>query len=125
MKDVANQSCTTCTAYTKSVFYKSELAEKLLPESKKQFRLRNGEYLFKEGEYATGVYCVNQGRLFVFKKDENGMQHVLTDATEGELLGISAVTDSVPFGTSARAAGDVEVCFIPKNVFVQLIAVCP
>src|SRR5687767_11307944 len=121
MKAVANQSCTSCVSYANSVFHNSEFAEKLLDESKKEYRLRNGEYLFKEGEYATGVYCISQGRLFVFKKDENGKQHLLTDANEGDLLGIAAVTDSVPFNTSVRGAGDVEVCYIPKNVFTRLV----
>lgn len=125
MKAVANQNCSGCASYTNSVFYNSELADRLLAENKKEFRLRNGEYLFREGEYATGVYCISQGRLFVLKKDENGRQHVLTDASEGELLGIAAVTDSVPYSTSVRAAGDVQVCFIPKNVFKELVAVCP
>jgi len=94
---------------------------KKISDSKTTKTVKKGETIFDEGDKLDGVYCVRSGVSKLSKLSENGKDQIVKLATKGEIIGQRSVIAEETANLSAKAAGDMEVCFIPKDAIVHTL----
>ena len=82
---------------------------------------RKGETIFHEGGHGFGIYCVNSGKIKLSITGEEGKEQIVRMAKTGDVLGYRAVISNERYGATAVALEDSNICFIPKEQFLQSI----
>ncbi len=82
---------------------------------------KKGQIIFHEGTRPLGVFCINQGKLKVYKTGDDGKDHIIQIAKPGDLLGYRALVGEDLYPVTAEALEEVRVCFIPKSEFDRLL----
>lgn len=67
------------------------------------------------------MYCVLEGKIKLTKTGSEGKDHIVRLAKGGDVLGFRAALTSERFSASAVAIDDSKVCFIPLEVFKDII----
>ena len=125
-KPISVPSCTKCGARNKSVFCSLNSDQLIaLDDHKGCDFYAKGEAIFKEGNYARGLYCVNKGKVKLSKMGTSGKEQIIRFATEGDVLGYNSMLSKKPLGSTAIALEDAAVCFIPAKQFFELLKVEP
>ncbi|MGY6561702.1 MAG: Crp/Fnr family transcriptional regulator [Luteibaculaceae bacterium] len=115
--------CGNCAASGRSLFggLCSKSLESISAEKSCTF-YKKGQTLFHEGTRPLGVFCINQGRIKVFKLGSDGKEQIIKVSTSGDLLGYKALIAQDFYGLTATALEDSKVCFLPKSDFLDLLA---
>jgi len=82
---------------------------------------RKGQILFHEGTRPLGVYCVNKGKIKLYKLGNEGKEQIIQIAKEGELLGYRSMISEELYPVSAETLEECHVCFVPKHDFLQML----
>ena len=85
-------SCGSCGAKKTNIF--CDLAPELageLNQIKKSHFYKKKQILCYEGNPATGIYCIESGRVKVFKTSPDGKQYINFLATTGDVLGVEGI----------------------------------
>ena len=82
---------------------------------------RKGETIFHEGGHGFGIYCINSGKIKLSITGEEGKEQIVRMAKKGDVLGYRAVISNERYGASAVALEDSNICFIPKEQFLQAL----
>ena len=82
---------------------------------------KKGQDLFHEDGRPTGLYCINSGKVKLYKTGSEGKSQILDILSEGAFLGYRALIAEEMYHHSATALEDTSVCFIPKSVFLQIL----
>lgn len=119
-------ACSTCGSRDKSVFcsLNAEQLERLDSHKACDF-YKKGETIFKEGGYARGLFCVNQGKVKLSKMGPSGKEQIIRFATKGDIMGYNSMLSKSKLSSTAVALEDASVCFIPSHDFFDLIKVDP
>ncbi len=118
---ILNVSCEDCPVHRKSIFRGIEDYDMLdLSLKKTCYFYRKGQVIFYEGKGALGIYCVNQGKIKVFKLGSEGKEQIIRVILPGEVMGLRSVVSGRPYSASATALDDSVCCFISKRKFFQL-----
>lgn len=82
--------------------------------------LKEGEYVFREGELGTEMYIINEGKVEILNQvgDEEQLLAVLE---KGDFFGEMSVLEDLPRAASARAATDIRLLPINGSTFDQLL----
>ena len=91
-----------------------------ISSSKVSQSYQKGQRIFQEGGPATGLYCVNAGKIKVTKSGADGKEQILRLAKDGDILGFQSVLTEPKYSTSAVALDDCVVCFIPRSDFFRV-----
>ncbi len=119
---VSIPACETCPIRQGSVFsslHGAAVAE--LDEAKGCYFYRRGEVIFHEGSHPGGVYCIHQGAVKLYRSDSMGNVVIVRLAKQGDLLGYRALLSNERYTATAEALEDTVLCFIPRNVFFELL----
>ena len=115
-------SCATCGARKSSLFgsfcdheVSSADAVKVCSYYKKN------QPLFIEGSFPRGVYCLNQGKVKVFARGDEGKEQIIHIAKEGDIIGFRAMFSGDPYRVSASTLEECNICFIAKDEFLDMI----
>jgi CRP/FNR family transcriptional regulator len=115
-------SCATCGARKSSLFgsfcdheVSSADAVKVCSYYKKN------QPLFIEGSFPRGVYCLNQGKVKVFARGDEGKEQIIHIAKEGDIIGFRAMFSGDPYRVSASTLEECNICFIAKEEFLDMI----
>jgi len=118
--------CGTCPTRFMNLFHS------LPPEALEVFNrskvvnfYKKGQLLFYEGSKPLGVYCINSGRVKLYKTGEDGKQHILRIYGKGEILGLASIFAGRDYTTSAEAIEDSVICFIEKSGFFPFLSRYP
>ncbi|WP_298299704.1 Crp/Fnr family transcriptional regulator [Hydrotalea sp.] len=111
--------------------FKSESVLVNLPEEDKAILLAHqteqeynkGEIIFRENSYPSGIFYVVKGKVKKYKIDKNRKEHIIYVANTGELIGFHAILSGDRFPDSAAALEKSIIAFIPKEDFLQALAV--
>jgi CRP-like cAMP-binding protein len=79
------------------------------------------QIIFYEGNHPFGIYCINQGKIKIYKISESGKEQIIRFAKEGDILGYRSLISGEPYRASAETLTDSVVCFIPKEIMFGLI----
>lgn len=121
-KDENNHECQFCNSRSKSLFCNLNTEElQLLSTSKECQIFKKGQVIFNEGARPYGLYCVNSGKIKASKLGEEGREHILHLAKEGDLLGYRAILSGDSYSCSAVVIEDASVCFIPRELFFSMV----
>lgn len=115
-------SCENCASRAKSVFCnlkENELKE--LSINKGCLHYSKGQDIFIEGARPTGVYCIFEGKVKIHKIRGNGKTQIVRLAKKGDILGYRSMISGQLYSSFATVLEDAKVCFIPKNVFTELL----
>lgn len=114
--------CKHCSNRFNSVFCKTE--HDAVPEidaSKVCASYKKGEIIFKEGAYASGVYCINAGKIKIAMLGDERKEQIIRMAKPGDLIGYKALLSGEKYSATATAIEDCNICFIPKDIFLVVL----
>jgi CRP-like cAMP-binding protein len=77
--------------------------------------------LFVQGESCKGVFVVQHGRIALSTGNSSKRQIRLAYADQGAVVGLAETIGGGPYQTTAVAATDVAVHFIPKSDVLKMI----
>lgn len=115
-------SCQHCAARKDSLF--SSFCEDHLNDlndAKSCSFYKKNQGLFLDGSFPRGVYCINKGKVKVFTRGEEGKEQIIQIAGEGEIVGFRSMFSGEPYKVSATALEECNICFIPKEEFLNMI----
>jgi CRP-like cAMP-binding protein len=114
--------CGDCPSFQKNIFCRlsGELARRL-SQAKATRLYKKRQNIYYEGSPAQGVYCVHSGEVKVFKTGLEGKQHILRIAPAGLVLALEDVFYNKHYTASAEMIEEGKVCFIEKDLFLDLI----
>ncbi len=104
-------------------FSKEELAE--LSHEKKIISFKKGENIIDEGATPKGIYYIAKGTAKMYKLGFNGKEQILRFTKTGDIIGYRSILSHQPYGASATAMEDTEVCFIPEKFFLKVLEFHP
>lgn len=122
MSDFEHIECKHCSNRFKSMICKTEndyLEELELEKTCSTFM--KGQAIFKEGQHAFGLYCINKGKVKLSKSGDMGKEQIVRMAAPGDVLGYRAILSGERYSATGTALEDCNVCFIPKELFLSII----
>ena len=100
------------------------LCRRCLPEwlpairaNRKNYNLKKGELLFREGDTVTGMYFIYSGKVKVHKKWGAEKELIVRIAGKGDIVGHRGLGGDVIYPVSGTALEPVTVCFIDLPFF--------
>lgn len=118
--------------YTQFDFQSDQLFEVLTSEEKKvvyntmePLTIKKGGLLFYEEGIPTGIFQIKKGKAKKFKHGFSGVEQIFYIYTNGDVLGYHALFGEERYQDSCEALEDLEVNFIAKDVFFQLLQDIP
>jgi CRP/FNR family cyclic AMP-dependent transcriptional regulator len=96
----------------------------LLKEASIVQRFSDGEVIISEGITSNNAYIVLRGKVRVTKKLARKTL-VISTLKEGDIFGEMGLITNAPRSASVSALGDVEVGFIDKEKFDELLDTLP
>jgi CRP-like cAMP-binding protein len=116
-----DRDCSECLVKNSNCF------SKLLPEDRAYINsfksstfMRRGQVIFHEGRVPQGVYCLNEGKVKIYRLGNDGKEQVVRIVTPYSFFGLRALISGWNYSTSAVTLEDSIVCLIPKRPFLKL-----
>lgn len=119
---IVHLACQTCNARHASVFKNlrgEELAK--LNDIKGCRHYKKEQMIFNEGSHSNGIYCINNGKVKIFKRTYEGKEHIVGFAKSGDILGYRDLLAGDPYTSSSSVMEDSIVCFLPRSSIFSLI----
>ncbi len=114
--------CEECSSRADSIFCAvSHAGLESFSASKNANSYKRGQIIFYEGNRPSGIYCVNEGKVKVYKTSESGREHIVRLAKKGDILGYRALMGGELYSATAEALEETVVCQIPQSVFFSVI----
>ncbi len=113
--------CAHCKGRRDSLFHfckMNELAD--LEDNKSCTVYKRGQVIFQEGANPLGVYCINSGKVKMYKHASDGKEQIIRIVKPGDFLGYRSMLAGTRYKLSAAALEDTAVCMIPKSTFLEL-----
>jgi CRP-like cAMP-binding protein len=121
-KRIKTTQCAMCLGRKRSLF--SGLDDEMLcsiDHNKNTIQHDKGQLLFLEGTMPLGLFCVNEGKVKIYKTGESGKEQIIRIAQAGDFLGYRALLSEETYASSAAILEEAKVCFIPKESFVHVL----
>lgn len=83
-------------------------------------RFSKGSIIYHQGDYASSFYYLKKGKVRVYMTSPDGVEHTLSTASSGEILGEAAFFDKMPRISSANALSNIEVAVINEETLLTL-----
>jgi CRP/FNR family transcriptional regulator, polysaccharide utilization system transcription regulator len=115
-------NCEACQIRGKCLFadlencYLEEISER-----RNVNQYKKGSIIFHENNYPLGLYGIYNGKVKLYKTAETGKEYILRLAKEGDVLGYRSLISGEKYEVSAMALEDCQVCFVPKQVFMDVL----
>ncbi len=84
-------------------------------------RYKKGQTIFHEGQHPSGLYCINQGKVKLYKTSYEGKEQIVRLCKQGEVMGYRALISDKPYSASAATLEESLVCQIPREEFFNQI----
>jgi CRP/FNR family transcriptional regulator, polysaccharide utilization system transcription regulator len=117
-------TCENCASRKNSLFncFDNEQVDDLSHHKSCNF-YKKSQPLFLEGSFPRGVYCLNEGKVKVFTRGDEGKEQIIHIATSGEIIGFRAMFSGDPYKVSASTLEESNICFIAKDDFLNMLDV--
>lgn len=115
-------ACSLCEHLQDSLFH-GLTAEELtrINHHKTCIQYKKGQNIFYEGTRPMGLYCVNGGKVKVYKNNLQGKEYILYISKPGDFLGYRALLSEEFYAASATVLEDAKICFIQKEDFFEVL----
>lgn len=121
-----SQSCRLCHSFESGIF--SNLSEKdlaLLEQCKTANQYKRKQIIFYEGNPVVGLYCIQSGKVKLYKTSDDGKQQILKIAQGGDILGHSSLFTDTPHIATAEVIEESDICFLDKTRFLSVLQANP
>ncbi len=118
--------CHECTARKDSVFSglcAHNLTE--LDDQKSANTYKKGQILFHEGTRPMGIFCINKGKIKIYKLGSDGKEQIISIAGSGDVMGYKAMLSDETYPVSAETLEESNICFIPRTNFIEILEGSP
>lgn len=115
-------SCAHCASKKDSLF--SELNQEELESldlHKSCILYKKGQTLYYEGTRPMGLFCLNSGKVKVYKITSDGKEQILNLAKAGDFIGYRALISEEFYTASATVIEEGAICYIPKADFLKIL----
>lgn len=82
---------------------------------------KKGQTLFYEGTRPMGLFCINTGKVKIFKITSDGKEQILHLTKPGDFIGYRALISEEFYSSSATVIEEAAICYIPKADFLKLL----
>ena len=114
--------CSTCNSRDCFVkLYASAVWKKKTEKEKTTIHFNKGEAIFREGDPVNGIYFIYQGKVKVFKRGVKEKNHIVRLAGSGKILGHRGFGNIKTYPIGASALEPSTICFIPKDLFIEIL----
>ena len=123
---IEKPSCPLCLVESESIFNtlsNEDLTE--LSRNKVCTFYKKGQIVFYDGRIPTGIYCIERGKIKIFKLGADGKEQIVRLAASGGILGVRALISGRHYHASAATLEDSVICFISKSFFFYLMKKYP
>lgn len=111
-------SCVDCNNLQKSSFTNLSCQElKVLSHKKTCQSFKKGQVLFHEGTTPTGVFCLKEGKVKIYKTGIDGKEQIVRLAKPGDLIGYRSFLGHGAYTASACTLEDSKICLIDRQSF--------
>jgi CRP/FNR family transcriptional regulator len=115
-------TCSTCLSRSNSLLGGLCTDEVSNLENHRSCNLfKKNQSLFLEGSFPRGVFCINQGKVKVFKRGDEGKEQIIHIAKEGEIVGFRAMFSEEVYNVAAETLEESNICYIAKDDFLNMI----
>ncbi len=90
---------------------------------RRNFEVKKGGQIFKEGDQATGIYFIYKGTVKVHKQWDKEKDLIIRFAKTGDMLGQLGLGNDPVYPVSATALEQVTVCFLEMSFFETTLQV--
>lgn len=121
-KSYKHVTCSTCMSRSSSLLgglCSDEVTN--LEDHKTCNYYKKSQSLFLEGSFPRGVFCINQGKVKVFKRGDEGKEQIIHIAKGGEMVGFRAMFSGDPYNVAAETLEESNICFIAKDDFLNMM----
>jgi len=121
-KSFKHVTCATCSARKNSLFSTygdTEVTD--LNHDKTCNYYKKNQPLFIEGSFPRGVFCLNQGKIKVFTRGDEGKEQIIHIAKAGDVIGFRSMFSGEPYKVSASTLEESNICFIGKEDFLLMM----
>ena len=115
--------CLTCKSFSKSAFscLATDVISKQVVGNSVSINFKKGQDVYSEGTLAKGVYCIQSGKVKIFKKC-SARNITYSVAGNSDLIGYQAFFNGNTFTNSVKCFEDSQICFIPKKIFLNILS---
>ncbi len=115
-------TCETCLSRNKSLFSSFGCQDVGTLDSQKTCNyFKKNQPLFIEGSIPRGVFCINEGKVKIFTRGNEGKEQIIHIAGAGEIVGFRAMFSGEPYSVSSTTLEEANICFIGKSDFLNLV----
>jgi CRP/FNR family transcriptional regulator len=115
-------SCSTCGARQDSMLGGLCSEDVKHVESNRSCNFyRKNQSLFLEGSFPRGVYCINEGKVKVFRRGAEGKEQIIQVLKKGDMAGFRAMFHDEPYSVGAETLEESNICFITKDDFLNMM----
>jgi CRP-like cAMP-binding protein len=68
-----------------------------------------------------GIFCINSGKVKVYKMSTEGKEQILHLARPGDFLGYHALISEEFYNASSTVIEEAAICYIPKSNFLEIL----
>jgi len=118
--------CALCDLRSSGLF--GALEEELLDQVDKAKTVHSyqaRQVIFHEGTPPLAIYCIRTGRVKIFRSTNRGEEQVIRILGPGDTFGHRPLLANEPYAASAEAIEETEICVLPKQVLLALLAQSP
>ncbi len=109
-------ACEHCAHKKDSLFHFCHLRElDAIDERKTCSTYKRGQIIFQEGTNPFGLFCINEGKVKLYKYASDGKEQIVRIAKAGDFVGYSSLLANQRYHLTAQALEDAQVCMIPKD----------
>jgi CheY-like chemotaxis protein/CRP-like cAMP-binding protein len=90
-------------------------------EGRKVNQYKKKQNIYMEGNFPTGMYYINKGKVKVFKVHDYGKEFIVSLLKEGDFFGYTSLLEEKVYEETAQAMEDSEIVYLPKDDFFALL----
>jgi len=114
--------CNNCLDNNNSIFSTLTASERDIVFNKHNCSFyKKGQIVYKEGDKPTGLLCLSEGKMKIFKEGVGGREQIVRMAKPIGFIGYRALFAEENYIASAMAIEDSSVCIIDKETLFMLL----
>lgn len=113
--------CEHCNSRKHSLFHFCHLSEvHEIEDAKTCASYNRGQIIFNEGSNPLGLFCVNEGKIKLYRHASDGKEQIVRIAKAGDFIGYSTLLSGKKYPVTAAALEDCVICQVPKSVLMKI-----
>lgn len=86
-----------------------------------QLEVKRKQNIFVQGNIPQYIFFVKEGKVKLYLLGENGKEHIVRVAKEGDVLGYRSLMGGENYKATAVALNDTKLCAVTRTFFSQMI----